>query len=57
MNFIVCPYCNNKFIILAEEIAYADHQFVVECPRCEDIIYTGSLDLYTGIDVKEIFTE
>ena len=57
MNFIVCPYCNYKFIIPAEEISYVDNQFVVECPHCGDIIYTGSLDLYTGIDAKEIFTE
>ena len=57
MNFIVCPYCNNKFIIPAEEIAYVDNQFVVECPHCGDRIYTGSLDLDAGIDAKEIFTE
>ena len=60
MNFIICitcPYCCNKFIIPAEEMTHVDNQFVIECPHCEDIIYTESLNLYAGIDVKEIFTE
>lgn len=60
MNFyldVVCPYCNNKFVIPAEEMAYVNNQFIIEYPHCEDIIYTESLNLYAGIDVKEIFTE
>ena len=50
--YCICPYCNYKFII---QISYVDNQFVVECPHCGDIIYTGSLN--PEINAKEIFTE